>query len=289
MTSNGSKHNGSGFNGSGPGNGGGSNGSGGNNGNDGNDDDKIVHFPSLADRDRMRKEKIAKEEAWRAEYKAKQKALNKMQNPPFINWDKIPLFVRVLLPIFIVIHAGQQILLDQPQQMMLFLNFGFLPAHYTGHVGWQSIAGPFTHLFLHGDWMHLVFNCIMFTAMGTFFARDFGNKMAWAFFFACGLGGAALFLALNFGDRYPLIGASGAISGFFAVFLVMMYKRGGFHQFKLVRQYGLMAVIGFWLVLMFAIAILMGGHSWEAHTGGFMTGLFFLSWIIRKDLKFWRL
>ena len=93
----------------------------------------------------------------------------------------------------------------------------------------------------------------------------------------------------NIGSHSPLIGASGAISGFFAVFLVTMYKRGGFHQFKLVREYGLMVVIGFWLLLMFLIAIIMGGQSWEAHTGGFIVGLFMLTWLVRKDLKFWRL
>lgn len=284
MTTNGSKHNGSGLNGSG------GNGSGGGDDDDNKDDDnKIVHFPSLADRDRMRKEKIAKEEAWRAEYKAKQKILKNAQNPPFLNLPNIPMFVRILLPTFIIVHIIQALLLTDPQRMELFLNFGFVPAFYTYDFRWTALLGPFTHLYLHGDWMHLAFNTIMMTAMGTFFARDLGNQLAWLFFFACGVGGALTHLAFNIDDHGPLIGASGAISGFFAVFLITMYKRGAFYQFKVVRQYGLMAVIGFWLLLMFLIAVLIGGQSWEAHSGGFITGLFLFSWIIRKDLKFWRL
>jgi membrane associated rhomboid family serine protease len=282
MTTNGSKHNGSGLNGSG------GNGAGGG-GDDDKDKNKIVHFPTLAERDRIRKEKIAKEEAWQAEYKAKQKVLKSASNPPFLNLPNIPMFVRILLPTFVIIHALHELLLSDAQQMELFLSFGFVPAFYTGEFRWTALFGPITHLYLHGDWMHLAFNTIMMTAMGAFFARELGNKIAWMFFFACGLGGALMHFAFNIGDHSPLIGASGAISGFFAVFLVTMYKRGGFHQFKLVRDHGLMVVIGFWLLLMFLIAIIMGGQSWEAHMGGFIVGLFMLTWLVRKDLKFWRL
>lgn len=162
MTTNSSKHNGSGLNGSG------GNGAGG--GDDDNDDDKnkIVHFPSLADRDRMRKEKIAKEDAWRADYKAKQKILKSAANPPFLNLPNIPMFVRILLPTFIILHAIQALLLSDPQRMELFFNFGFVPAFYTGDFRWTALFGPVTHLYLHGDWMHLAFNAIMMTAMGTF-------------------------------------------------------------------------------------------------------------------------
>lgn len=249
----------------------------------------IVHFPTLADRDRLRKEKIVQEEAWRAEYKAKQKALKKQDNPPFLNVGNIPAFIQLIVPVLIIVHVLQNFALTETQRADLFAHFAFVPAYYSSMIGWQSLAGPFTYLFLHGGWMHLTFNVIMLLAMGTFFARNLGDRMAWVFFFVCGLGGAALFGIVHFDQPIQLVGASGAISGYFAVFLVLMYKRGGFQQFSLVRKYGLMGVIGFWLAFMLLSALLLGGQSWEAHIGGFMTGLLLFSWIIRKDLAFWKL
>ena len=248
-------------------------------------DNRVIQFPTLADRDRLRKEKIAKEEAWRKEYKAKQKS----QNPPFLNIPNIPLFVRIIIPALILIHIGIFLLFDESQIMNIYTIFGFIPAYYTSDLQWYALLGPFTHMLLHGSWMHLIFNTIMLAAMGTFFAREFGNTITTIFFILCGLGGALAFLLLNMGDRFPLIGASGAISGFFAVFLVLMQKRGAFSAFGNAKKYGILPLVGFWLVFMILIGQLNGGHAWEAHTGGFITGLLALSWLFRKDFKFWKI
>lgn len=270
MSSNGSNHNGSG------------------NGHD-KDEDKVVQFPTLADRDRMRKEKIAAEEAWRAEYKAKQKALNKANNPPFLNVGKIPLFVKIMVPLMVAIHVGMELGLSEVQRMQTFQMLGVMPSYYGVNLGWNTFVVPFTHMFIHGGWMHLIFNVIMLTALGTFSAREFGDKLTTMLFFLCGIGGAVLFVAINYNGNFPLIGASGGISGFFGILLIIMQKRGGFSQFSAVRKYGAMPLILFWLGFMVLTALLLGGQSWEAHIGGFLTGLLWLSWIVRKDLKFWRL
>ncbi len=266
-------------------NGSGSNGGGGN----GDDDEKIVHFPTLADRDRIRREKIEKEESWRAEYKAKQKILNKAANPPFLNVPNIPVFVRVIVPLLIIIQAIQSFVLTDLQTMQLFMRFGFVPSHIYPNTDIFSVLTPFTYMFLHGGWMHLVFNLILLTALGTFFAREFGTKETVKFYLASGLGGALLFFLVHFGGDAPLIGASGAIDGLFAVLIVILYKRGGFSQFKAVRKYGISVIIGFWLAFMVGIALLMGGQSWEAHIGGFLTGLIYFCYMARKDFKFWKL
>lgn len=274
---NGSDKNGAGLNGSG-------------NGHDTDSDEtKIVQFPTLADRDRLRREKIAAEEAWRAEYKAKQKAMQKAGNPPFLNIGNIPPFVKVVLPLMIGIQAFISLFMSETEIFRLFNTFGFVPANVWPAPTLTAIITPITHIFLHGGWMHLAFNSFMLVAMGIFFSREFGTRLTIAFFLISGIGGAILYMAVNMGAQQPLIGASGSISGFFAVFLVMAQKRGAFSGFKVVRKYGALPVLAFWLLLMFLIAQISGGQSWEAHTGGFITGLLFLSWILHSHLKIWKI
>lgn len=273
---NGSKYNGSGVNGS-------------DNSQNKDDAPNIVNFPTLADRDRLRKEKAAQEEAWRAEYKAKQKTLKKTENPPFLNLENIPPFVRVVAPLMIGIQVFLSMFMSETEIFNIYNTFGFVPAHIWPYPALNAIFTPLTHMFLHGGWMHLAFNIFMLVALGVYVSREFGTRLTAAFFLISGLCGALLYLAVNPVSQQPLIGASGGISGFFSVYLVMMQRRGAFNQFKFARKYGALGVIGFWMGLMFLIAILMGGQSWEAHTGGYIGGLLCVCWLLRGDLKVWRL
>ena len=262
------------------------------NGSGGNGEDKqkkVVQFPTLADRDRMRKEKIAQEEAWRDEYKAKQKALKNSENPPFLNIGKIPLFVKVIAPLLLAIHIIMELSLSELQTMQTIQNFGLIPSSFWSNIGLQSLYTPFTHMFIHGGWMHLTLNTFMLVALGTFCAREFGNKTIVFLFFLCGLGGAFMHVLINFNANLPVIGASGAINGLFGILLIVIQRQGGFNQFRAVQKYGSLPIILFWLGFMVFTALLLGGQSWEAHIGGFLTGLLWLSWKANRHLKFWKL
>src|SRR5262245_14564779 len=68
-----------------------------------------------------------------------------------------------------------------------------------------------THIFVHGDWVHLGVNAAWLFAFGTPVARRIGWARFLAFFLLCGIGGALLFLL--FFNAVPMVGASGAISG----------------------------------------------------------------------------
>ncbi|MFN3700523.1 MAG: rhomboid family intramembrane serine protease [Alphaproteobacteria bacterium] len=252
--------------------------------------DKIVQFPTLAERDRQRREKAAAEEQWRKNYKAREKALKKANNPPFLNVGNIPPFVKVMAPLLLGIHVAITLFLNETDIFHLYNYLGFVPQKYfSGQFGFGSLIAPLSYTFLHGGWMHMIFNLFMLVALGTFFARDFGTKITAMFYVLCGIGGALFYLMVNPFAQNPLIGASGSISGFFGVFLIMMYKRGTFSGFKITHRYGVMPIIVFWLGLMILIALAGGGHSWEAHIGGFLTGIAFLCWLLHGHLKIWRL
>jgi membrane associated rhomboid family serine protease len=253
-------------------------------GKDKDDSEKILSFPTLAERDRLRQQKEALEKSIRAEYAKK-------KNPPFLNLDKIPLVIKILLPLMVAIHVILHLGLDDAGILTTYSRFGFVPFYYSSVPEIFMIFGPFTHIFLHGSWMHLAINTLMLTALGTFFIREYGTKTMLVYFLVCAIGGAIFYGLINPFSRLPLIGASGGISGLFAGILLVIYKNGTFYKIKLVRKHGFIAVCGLWIALNLIITLILGGggHSWEAHTGGFIAGIFMLSYFKRKDLKFWRL
>ena len=112
---------------------------------------------------------------------------------------------------------------------------------------WQLI----THMFLHGGWTHIIFNMFALYSFGNIVEYVMTSKRFLAFYFICGLGAVALQLLvqgievysitghftlsspeldssyLQYGDsamklysiyHFPMVGASGAISGVLLAF-----------------------------------------------------------------------
>lgn len=233
---------------------------------DDKDDKKIIEFPSL-------KEREAKEHALRKQEQQKQKALKKAQHVPFINWNKVPPFSRIILISLIVIHATVSFGLDDFQTMWVVHHYGFTPAFYTGAIpwSWSALIAPVTTLFLHGDWMHLMFNIIMLMAMGVFCERQFGAKVTALVFIMCGMAGNLVYFALNPTLNIPVIGASGAISGLFAVSLMFMIESG--HMGPDIQKKGPLPFILLWSTIIIAVGLLVAGTAWQSHLGGFLGGI----------------
>ncbi|HBR69494.1 MAG TPA: rhomboid family intramembrane serine protease, partial [Rhodospirillaceae bacterium] len=74
--------------------------------------------------------------------------------------------------------------------------------------------------------MHLLLNGTMMLVMGLFTETMFGPRRMVFFFFVCGILGAAFYFAINPFSAAPVIGASGSISGLFAITLLLMHGRG---------------------------------------------------------------
>jgi len=254
------KHNGSGKNGSGE------------NG-DNKEEDKVIHFPTLAERDRIEREKREKEQQWQAAYRAQQKAAA----PSFFNRDRIPPATGFLALTIIALHILLTFFISAPLRFDLYTALGFIPGQFTGELPWRwwALITPLTHTLLHGGWMHIGFNAIMLLALGTAFEQRFGPRRFIAFYALCAIGGAALTLILNPFSMTPVIGASGAISGLFAATILMFYEQGMFGPLTgRLARFGPWPVIGLWILIFTFIGILSGGHiAWQAHLGGFLTGL----------------
>lgn len=261
-------------------------------------DNKIVHFPTREDRERLRKEKqkeetknkkladkerkerAQKEEQWRAQYRAEQAAKQSANlqghlagKEPFFNFGRIPVFTRIIFVTLFTVQIAVSFFLDAGQRLELFYTLGFVPGIYTGSAPWQltALIAPVTSLFLHGGWMHLAFNLVMMLAMGVFFERLFGFRRTAVFFFTCGLAGNLFYFVFSPFSNDPVIGASGAISGLFAVTFLILQEQGALRGLGSKR--GALPFILIWLVLIVGIGLIGPNTAWQAHLGGFLCGL----------------
>lgn len=232
-------------------------------------EEKIIRFPSLAERDRLQRE--SKE----AEQKAKKKASQSAVKEPFLNLSHIPPVTRVLSALCLGLFILTELLIGDGLRIQIITQFGFVPGYYSGvlEFGWQAIVGPFSYAFLHGGWMHIGFNMVMLLALGMMFEKILGSRGFLIFFFAASLGGALLTAILSPQSIAPVVGASGGLSGLFGAMIVVFYDTGRFGPIQKLKQLGVWGPVGLWAGIMLFMGLGFGGVAWQAHLGGYITGV----------------
>lgn len=195
----------------------------------------------------------------------------KPPNEPLIN---LPPYTKYLLMLIIGTHVIVTFLLTEIQTHWVFIHLGFIPGRFTGAALFEPLAllTPFTHMFLHGSWLHIAMNAIMLLAFGSGVERWIGGRKMITFFIVCSLCGVAAHLALNFGSIQPVIGASGGLSGLFAVAILMINRQNA----GATGKYGMWPFILLWIGISVLFGF-MGGPdgseiAWAAHVGGFLGG-----------------
>lgn len=232
------------------------------NDNKGTDHDNIVAMPTLAERDRMRREK--------------EKLERKLAGPaePMIN---MPPMTKYMIGGILVVHIILTVVLQPDQRDVVIDHFGFIPERMqNGPYDIYTIASPLTHMVLHGSWMHVAMNLLMLAAFGSGVERWLGSKRMLVLFVLSGLFGAAAHFLLNTGSSYPMIGASGGLSGLFAAALIMI-ARG---QREMGGRFGILPFALVWIGLSIGFGMLGGPDgsliAWAAHVGGFLGGFIVL-------------
>lgn len=272
------------------------------------DDTKIIHFPELEKRDTVAKSlKAAREKREKEEHEAREKSAREQQrrantyysadtekNPhpamlrarstlndakksgakePFVNWDKVPPFTRVILGLIIVVHIAMAFLIDQSTRLELTYTFSLVPARFTGELPWEAVffLTPITSLLIHGSWFHLGMNGAMMLITGVFFERQFGAKSTLMVFIACGIAGHLACIGLNPYAQSAIIGASGAINGLFALTFMLMIHQG--MMGPVLQAEGPKRFIFLWLAIIVGVGLLSENISWQSHLGGFLCGI----------------
>jgi membrane associated rhomboid family serine protease len=155
-----------------------------------------------------------------------------------------------------------------------------VPRRLTANLGGDFIT-IFTSMFMHGGWLHLGGNMLYLWIFGDNVEDRFGHAKFTLFYLLCGIAATVAQVMVNANSNVPNLGASGAIAGVLAAYIVM-FPRG---QVKVLMGRGVvpmpaLVVIGLWIVLQFISGIgsitqtaETGGVAYMAHVGGFVAGL----------------
>jgi len=140
----------------------------------------------------------------------------------------------------------------------------------------------FTHMFLHGGWMHLIGNMWFLWIFGNNVEDSMGHARFVAFYLLAGLAAAGLQAVLNPSSAIPMVGASGAIGGVMGAYVVL-YPRV---RVDLLLWFGFFVrtitvpasfMLLYWLVVQLiggatSLGDERGGVAFWAHVGGFVAG-----------------
>jgi membrane associated rhomboid family serine protease len=136
-----------------------------------------------------------------------------------------------------------------------------------------------TSQFLHGDWLHLIFNMLFLWVFGNNIEDRLGRIRFLPFYLLCGALAGIAQSAADADSPVPLIGASGAISGILGAYLVL-YPRVGVWTVVLplfFLPFRLPAWL--WLAIYLVLQVVFLGDSagggdvaYLAHIGGFVAG-----------------
>lgn len=153
----------------------------------------------------------------------------------------------------------------------LFAEFALIPARILTGEGLHALL---THMFLHGSFFHLLFNCIPLFFFGSFLEKDIGSPRFTVIYFTSGVVGGFVYLIAE-GLRspfVPVLGASGAIFGVVGTVTLL-------HPFKFAWSllFPFPVVLFSAIYILVATALVIGGYigyiAHSAHLGGLIYGM----------------
>ncbi|MGE0007919.1 MAG: rhomboid family intramembrane serine protease [Parvibaculaceae bacterium] len=146
-----------------------------------------------------------------------------------------------------------------------------------------------TYQFLHGGWMHLITNMLFMWVFADNIEDAFGHAGFLIFYLLCGAAAGMLHTLLQSQSPAPLIGASGAVSGVLASYL-LLYPRARVWILLFLRiplPISAFWALSGWFVLQLVSAVISTQDdvqvAWWAHIGGFLAGLLF-TFVLRSRL-----
>ena len=139
----------------------------------------------------------------------------------------------------------------------------------------------FSSMFMHGGWAHLGGNMLFLFIFGDNVERLLGQIKYAAVYLVCGIVAAYAQILVGPESVIPSLGASGAISGVLAAYLVFFphNRVRVLVGFRFVTEVPALMMIGLWALLQFVSGIgsitvsdQTGGVAYWAHIGGFVAG-----------------
>jgi membrane associated rhomboid family serine protease len=203
---------------------------------------------------------------------------NPVRLTPFVTW--------LLILSCVLVYVWE---VSLGREMDAALNaLGFVPSSLTGgpalsrSLGISPIATIFFSMFLHGSILHLGGNMLYLWIFGNNIEDAMGHFRFILFYLLSGVAAALTMAYMDPVSHVPMVGASGAISGVLAAY-VLLYPRA---RVTVIIPLGIifwpLRISAVWVVgLWFATQVLLAavtdpskpGIAFWAHVGGFVTGL----------------
>lgn len=194
---------------------------------------------------------------------------------PIVTW----LIIAATVAVFAFFQAGSSGI----EASLIAYRFGAIPSVLTDQAVLPAELATLpnglsliTYSLLHGSWTHLAGNMLFLWVFGDNVEDAMGHVRFLLFYVLCAAVGGYVYVLSAPASDIPLIGASGAISGVVAAYLMLHPKVKlwflvfGPIPFRLRAQW----VLGAWIILQFynVIAHPAGQVAWTSHVGGLIAG-----------------
>ncbi len=182
-----------------------------------------------------------------------------------------------------------------------FFDWGAIPVQLVDWLespsGVEEPATVVTAMFIHGGWLHLIGNMLFLWVFGDNVEDAMGHGRYLLFYLLAGVGAVALQVFVDPDSGIPMVGASGAIAGVLAAYLVLYPRAKVSVVIPWLWFLGVFPVpAAFLIVFWFLLQLLNGvaalgattsvtqGIAFWAHVGGFIVGLL-LVWVFRRPRR----
>jgi membrane associated rhomboid family serine protease len=201
----------------------------------------------------------------------------------------------------IVANVVVFLLENTPQGQAAIAGFALIPSELFQERGLIStVQGPdqpvpvpegltlITYQFLHSDILHLLSNMLFLWVFGDNVEDAMGHLKFIVFYLACGVAGGLAHAWMLPGSSLPLIGASGAVAGVIAAYLILHPRvRVWVLAFRLIPlRISAAWVLGVWAatqIVMVALAP-FDQVAWWAHVGGMAAGAVLIVFLRRPGV-----
>jgi membrane associated rhomboid family serine protease len=192
---------------------------------------------------------------------------NPTRRPSLLTWGLI------LINFGVYFYLAQNPVMDENA----ISQYALVPADITAG---RHLGTLITSMFLHANLLHVAGNMLFLWIFGNNVEDRLGEIKFLIVYFAAGIAGSLLQVAIAPTSTVPMLGASGAISGILAAYVVY-FPRARVLTFIVPFFFFTLSAyvfIGYWIALnalqaFLNIGVQGGGVAFFAHIGGFATGL----------------
>jgi membrane associated rhomboid family serine protease len=165
--------------------------------------------------------------------------------------------------------------------------------HGSAHGLFDTIAIPegltlISYMFLHTDFLHLTSNMLFLWVFGDNVEDAMGHAKYVAFYLLCGIAAGLLHALVLPTSRLPLMGASGAVAGTIAAYLILHPRvLVWVLAFRVIPlRVTAVWILGFWVATQLFMALVNRGDqiAWWAHIGGLAAGGLLIPLMRRPDV-----